>query len=65
MRQPSHQITDRECRRFADAIERLTVQLMERPDLAAMLDADGQTCADHLERLADFVTQAAKDYPEP
>jgi hypothetical protein len=65
MTTPSHHIIDHECRRLADALERLTVTLTERPDLAAMLDADGQTCADHLERLADFVTQAAKDYPEP
>lgn len=63
-RTPPH-LVDRECRRLADALERVTVQLMERPDLAAMLDDDGRSCADRLEDLADWIAKAAKDYPAP
>lgn len=63
-RTPPH-LVDRECRRLADALERVTVQLMERPDLAAMLDDNGRSCADHLEALADWIAKAAKDYPAP
>lgn len=58
-------MVDRECRRLADALEQLTVNLCERPDLAAVPDPEGLTIADHLERLTDWLQELTKSHPTP
>lgn len=56
---------DRQYKRLADAFERLTITVAERPDLVELPDWEGQTIADRIEALADWLTEAAKDYPAP